>query len=61
MLRDRLGDRAAFVEGPEGLPSAGAVGTLGERIFLEGRSSDARSAVPAYIRPSEAEFKRLFS
>jgi len=61
MLRDRLGDRAAFVEGPEGLPSAGAVGILGERIFLEGRSSDARSAVPAYIRPSEAEFKRLFS
>ncbi len=61
MLRDRLGERAAFIEGAEGLPSAGAVGVLGERIFLGGGLSDPRLAVPAYIRPSEAEFKRLLS
>lgn len=61
MLRDRLGERAAFVEGPAGLPSAAAVGILGERILLAGGAGDPRSAVPAYIRPSEAEFKRLVS
>lgn len=61
VLRDRLGERAAFIEGPEGLPSAGAVGVLGERIFLGGGFCDPRSAVPVYIRPSEAEFKRLLS
>jgi hypothetical protein len=35
------------------------VGILGERAFLGGAMGDARFAVPAYIRPSEAEFKRL--
>ncbi len=61
MLLDRLGERATFVEGPEGLPSAGTVGVLGERILLRGGSSDPRSAVPVYVRPSEAEFRRLLS
>ncbi len=37
MFLDRLGGRASIVEGPAGLPSAGAVGILGERIFLERR------------------------
>ena len=59
ILEDRLGDRASFVEGPEGLPSAGMVGILGERAFIAGASVNPRTAVPAYIRPSEAEFKRL--
>jgi tRNA threonylcarbamoyladenosine biosynthesis protein TsaB len=61
MFLDRMGERAAFIDGPAGLPSAGAVGILGERIFLGGDAGDPRSAVPAYIRPSEAEFKRLVS
>jgi tRNA threonylcarbamoyladenosine biosynthesis protein TsaB len=58
MFRDRLGDRAEMVEGPAGLPSAGAVGILGERAFLAGVVQDPRGAVPAYVRPSEAEFRR---
>ena len=58
LLRDRLGDRAEMVEGLEGLPSAGAVGILGERAFLAGSVQDPRFAVPAYVRPSEAEFMR---
>ncbi len=53
----RLGGRAVPIEGPAGLPSAGAVGILGERAFQGGNVSDPRSAVPAYIRPSEAEFR----
>jgi len=61
MFLDRLGGRASIVEGPAGLPSAGAAGILGERIFSRGDAGDPRSAVPAYIRPSEAEFKRLLS
>ena len=59
MLRDRLGERASFVEGPEGLPSAGMVAILGERAYLAGRAVDPRMAAPTYVRPSEAEFKRL--
>ncbi|MCL1927130.1 MAG: tRNA (adenosine(37)-N6)-threonylcarbamoyltransferase complex dimerization subunit type 1 TsaB [Syntrophorhabdaceae bacterium] len=59
MLEDRLGDRALFVTGAEGLPSAGAVGILGERAFIAGAAVNPQAAVPAYIRPSEAEFKRL--
>jgi tRNA threonylcarbamoyladenosine biosynthesis protein TsaB len=58
-FRDRLGDRATMVSGPDGLPAAGAVGIAGERAFLAGNVSDPRSAVPAYIRPSEAEFRRM--
>jgi len=59
MLRERLGSRATFVEGPEGLPAAGTVGILGERSFLAGGAENPRSSVPTYIRPSEAEFRRL--
>ncbi len=59
MLLGRLEGRASAVAGAAGLPSAGAVGILGERMFLSGGAVDARSAVPAYVRPSEAEFKRL--
>jgi len=59
MLRDRLGDRASFAAGPEGIPSAGMVGILGERAFIAGSAVNPRMTVPTYIRPSEAEFKRL--
>jgi tRNA threonylcarbamoyladenosine biosynthesis protein TsaB len=58
MIRDRLGNRAEMVEGPAGLPSAGAVGILGERIFLAGVAQDPREVVPFYVRPSEAEVRR---
>lgn len=58
MILERLGGLATIVEGAAGLPAAGAVGILGERAFLGGAVEDARLAVPAYIRPSEAEFKR---
>jgi tRNA threonylcarbamoyladenosine biosynthesis protein TsaB len=54
----RLGSRAEMVEGPGGLPSAGAVGILGERAFLGGAAVDPRGAVPSYVRRSEAESRR---
>lgn len=59
LLRERLGDRAELVEGPEGLPSAGAVGILGERAFRAGAAEDGRTVVPAYVRRSEAELRRI--
>jgi len=55
MFRSLLGVRAELVEGPEGLPRAGAVGLLGEAAFLAGAAEDPRTAVPRYLRPSEAE------
>jgi tRNA threonylcarbamoyladenosine biosynthesis protein TsaB len=57
-FRARLGDRAVFPSAGEGLPSAGAVGRLAFRLAGEGRAKDPRSAVPAYIRRSEAETRR---
>lgn len=58
MFRERLGVRAGLVEGPEGLPRAGAVGILGEAAFREGAAEDPRAAIPRYLRPSEAELSR---
>ncbi|MBI5420302.1 MAG: tRNA (adenosine(37)-N6)-threonylcarbamoyltransferase complex dimerization subunit type 1 TsaB [Deltaproteobacteria bacterium] len=58
LFRERLGGRAVFAPEGEGLPSAGAVGLLAARLIREGAAVEARSAVPAYIRPSEAEIKR---
>ena len=55
LFRDRLGARAEMVDGPAGLPSAGAVGIVGWRAFRAGAVQDLRGAVPAYVRPSEAE------
>ena len=57
MLRDRLGERAFFVEGPEGLPSAGMVGILGEQAFTAGAAVNPKTALPTYIRPSQAEIQ----
>ena len=56
-LRDCFGGRASFTGGPESLPSAGMVGILGERAFIAGSAVNPRTAVPAYIRSSEAELK----
>jgi tRNA threonylcarbamoyladenosine biosynthesis protein TsaB len=58
MFRERLGSRAELVEGPEGLPRAGAVGLLGEAAFREGAAEDPRESIPRYLRPSEAELSR---
>jgi len=55
LFREALGGRAAFVSGDGGLPRASAVGILGERAFLSGEAVDPRTAVPFYLRPSEAE------
>ncbi|MGE5248097.1 MAG: tRNA (adenosine(37)-N6)-threonylcarbamoyltransferase complex dimerization subunit type 1 TsaB [Verrucomicrobiota bacterium] len=59
MFRERLGSRARMVEGPEGLPSAAAVGILGAQALGEGAVRELRSVVPAYVRLSEAELRRL--
>ena len=58
MLRSLLGGRAELVAGPGGQPRAGAVGLLAETAFREGAAQDARTAVPRYLRPSEAELSR---
>jgi tRNA threonylcarbamoyladenosine biosynthesis protein TsaB len=58
MFRERLGNRAALVDGPEGLPRAAAVGLLGEAAFRGGAAEEPRSAIPGYLRPSEAELSR---
>jgi tRNA threonylcarbamoyladenosine biosynthesis protein TsaB len=58
LFRERLGDRAVFPPAGEGLPSAGAVGLLAAGLVGAGSLGDARLAVPAYVRPSEAELKR---
>jgi tRNA threonylcarbamoyladenosine biosynthesis protein TsaB len=51
LFRERMGERAVFASGGEGLPSAAAVGLLAERLVLAGAAGDARRAVPAYVRP----------
>ena len=56
LFREALGDRAALVSGDEGLPRASAVGIVGERIFRDGGAEDPRTALPAYLRSSGAEF-----
>jgi tRNA threonylcarbamoyladenosine biosynthesis protein TsaB len=50
LFRGRLGDRMTTVDGPDGLPAAGAVGIAGERAFLAGDVADPRSAVRASAR-----------
>jgi tRNA threonylcarbamoyladenosine biosynthesis protein TsaB len=51
LFRERMGDRAVFASGGEGMPSAAAVGLLAARLVLAGAAGDACQAVPAYIRP----------
>ncbi len=58
LFRDRLGDRALFPAPDDGFPRASAVGRLAALLSAGGGGTDCRSAVPAYIRASEAELKR---
>jgi len=58
LFRERLGDRALFPAPGDEFPRASSVGRLARLLIDEGIESCARSAVPAYIRASEAEMKR---
>lgn len=56
-LRERFGERARFPDG-DPYPRASAVGLLAGRLERAGGGADPRHAVPAYLRPSEAERNR---
>lgn len=58
LLRARMGPRALFPPPGEGLPRASAVGLLAARTVRAGGIPEARTVVPAYLRPSEAEKRR---
>lgn len=58
LLRGSLGERAAFSRPGEGLPRASAVALLAALLIAEGGEADPRSAVPVYLRRSEAELRR---
>ncbi len=58
LFRDRLGVRALFPAPGDEFPRASSVGRLAELFPSGGAGGDCRSAVPAYIRASEAEMKR---
>ncbi len=58
LFRDRLGDRALFPEPGDEFPRAAAVGRLAAALSAAGGAADCRTAVPAYIRVSEAELMR---
>ncbi len=58
LLRAKMGPRALFLPPGEGFPRASAVGLLAARTVREGGMPEARTVVPAYLRPSEAERHR---
>ena len=58
LFRERLGARALFPAPGDEFPRASSVGRLAGLLVREGLESCARSAVPAYIRASEAEIGR---
>jgi len=58
LLRARMGARALFPEPGGGLPRASAVGFMAERMIRSGERKEARTAVPVYLRFSEAEIRR---
>ncbi len=57
LFRDRLGARALFPAPGDEFPRASAVGRLAALLSAAGGGADCRSAVPVYIRASEAELK----
>lgn len=57
-LRERLGDRALFPAPGDEFPRASSVGRLAALLASGTTDTAFRSAVPAYIRASEAEMKR---
>jgi tRNA threonylcarbamoyladenosine biosynthesis protein TsaB len=58
LFRARMGERVRFPPPGEGLPRASSVGLLAERMVRAGEAKEARTVVPAYLRPSEAEGRR---
>ncbi len=58
LLRERLGERALFPVPGDEFPRASSVGRLAALLAPGGADAGVRSAVPAYIRASEAETKR---
>ena len=58
LLRERLGGRAFFPAPGDEFPRASSVGRLAALLARAGAETACRTAVPAYIRASEAEMKR---
>lgn len=58
LLRERLGDRALFPAPGDEFPRASAVGRLAALLAPGLEATACRSAVPAYLRASEAETRR---
>jgi tRNA threonylcarbamoyladenosine biosynthesis protein TsaB len=60
-IRSALGPRALLLPAEAGEPSPGHVGRLGLRLLEAGRACDPRQVRLRYLRPAEAEAKRLES
>ncbi len=60
-LRERLGDRALFPAPGDEFPRASAVGRLAALLGPGGPATAFRTAVPAYLRASEAETRRALN
>ncbi len=58
LLRERLGDRALFPAPGDEFPRASAVGRLAALLGASESAAAFRTAVPAYLRASEAETRR---
>jgi tRNA threonylcarbamoyladenosine biosynthesis protein TsaB len=59
VLTGRLGRKALFPPVSQRGGRASAVGDLGRRRLLRGERDDVARLAPRYLRPSEAELKRL--
>ncbi len=60
-LKDRLGDRVVFAPDTYWFVHASIIGYIAYRRILRGDVDDPISILPIYIRPSEAELKRMKS
>lgn len=58
LFRDRMRERALFPPPGDEFPSAGTVGLLAAALIAAGTAADLRTAIPRYLRRSEAEIKR---
>lgn len=56
-ILEKLGDLALEAPASQHIVRAGTVGELAARRFAEGCADDPVTAVPIYVRPSEAEIK----
>jgi tRNA threonylcarbamoyladenosine biosynthesis protein TsaB len=59
VLAERLGSKALFPPESHRGGRASAVADLGRRRLLQGERDDVARLAPRYLRPSEAELKRL--